>query len=116
MKKIFLILLTIFLMPCLAAAAQDCGVCPDNAIVCNPLNACSFQDLIDRLISIVAIAAIALVPLMFVWAGIKFVTAGGEPEKIKQAKNIMLYTVIGLGIVLFARAIISLIKGVLGTP
>lgn len=111
--------------PCSAEGAQSEGFtcssgrwqgCPPDAIICNPLKACSFQDLIDKLISIVTIIAIALVPLMFTWAGFKFVTAQGEPEKIKQAKNIMLYTVIGLAIVLFSRAIISLVKGVLGSP
>ena len=65
---------------------------------------------------LVTIIAVALVPLMFVWAGFYFITANGEPEKIKKAKNIMLYTVIGLAIVLLSRAIISVVKGVLGSP
>jgi hypothetical protein len=114
LKKFFIVLFFAILLPYSALAANNCGACPSNAIVCNPLNACSFQDIIDKLIGLVTIIAIALVPLMFVWAGFNFVTANGEPEKIKKAKDIMLYTVIGLAVVLLSRAVISVVKGVLG--
>jgi hypothetical protein len=95
-----------------ALAACDCD--PNVDIVCNPLKFCKFQDLIDALINTLFVVALAIVPLMIVWAGMLFITGNGDPNKLSKAKNIMLYTVIGLGIILLSRAIVWAVKNVLG--
>ena len=41
-------------------------------------------------------------------------TAGGDPQKISKAKSIMIYTAIGLAVVLLAKGLIALIKDLLG--
>lgn len=46
-----------------------------------------------------------------IWGGFQFITAQGEPDKIKSAKNAITNAVIGLIIVLAAVAIVRTIQG-----
>ncbi|MFA5747425.1 MAG: pilin [Candidatus Paceibacterota bacterium] len=116
-------ILKFFLVPLLFALMVQCPVdvlaacnstCGPNDIVCNPLCYDTLEDLVNALINILFVVALVVVPLMFVWAGMLFVTANGEPAKLAKAKNIMLYTVIGLGIILLSRAIVWAVRNVLG--
>ncbi|HEY5550160.1 MAG TPA: pilin [Candidatus Saccharimonadales bacterium] len=55
------------------------------------------------------IGGIAL--LLFVIAGLRYVTAQGDPQKIAQAKNQLLYTAIGLVLAASAAAIVNFVIG-----
>lgn len=79
----------------------------------NPLNANSIEELIDSLINAIFWLAVVVVPLMIIVGALYYITSGGSPEKIKTAKNIILYAAIGFLIVLFAKGIISVIRDVL---
>lgn len=46
-----------------------------------------------------------------IWGGIKFMTAAGEPDKIKNARETITNAIIGLIIVLAAVAIVRTIQG-----
>lgn len=46
-----------------------------------------------------------------VWGGFKWITSGGDPEKVAAARLSIMYAIMGLGISLLSFAII----GVLGT-
>ena len=81
----------------------------------NPLKAGSFQDLIDALIKIIFDLALAVAPIMIIVAGFYFVTAAGNPAQITTAKQIILWTLIGLLIVISARGIIVLFQQVFPT-
>ena len=76
----------------------------------NPLKAKSFEDLINRLIDFIFKLAIMIAPIMIIVAGFYFITAAGEPEKINTAKKIILWTLIGLLVVLSAKGLIVLFK------
>ena len=80
----------------------------------NPLrDITTVQDLIEAITEFAFEIAIVLATLMFIISGFFFVTAMGEPDKIKKARNIILYTFIGLIIVLVARGLVVLISEVL---
>ena len=79
----------------------------------NPLDASSIEELIDSLINAIFWLAVVIVPLMIIIGALYYITSGGSPEKIKTAKNIILYAAIGFLIVLFAKGIISVIRDVL---
>lgn len=74
----------------------------------NPTKHKNFQELIDSLINIIFMLAIAIAPIMFIVAGFYFVTAVGDPEKINTAKRIILWTFIGLLVVVSAKGLIAL--------
>jgi len=89
------------------------GGCPEGQI-CNPLTACTIQELIDKIITYVFYLALAVVPVLVITGGALIMTAGGSPERVKKGKTIILYTVIGLIIVLLSKGLISLVKFVFG--
>jgi heme/copper-type cytochrome/quinol oxidase subunit 2 len=101
--SIFIILFSLFL-PLLSFGVQ----------LPNPLEAETIEELIEDLINLIFWIAIALVPLMVLIAGFFFLTAAGDPEKIKNAKTIIFWTIVGATIALLAKGIISVIKQILG--
>jgi len=105
-KLIILLLLSSFLIP-LMGSAQIISIQ-------NPLNATSFEGLVNNLTNFIFYVALALTPLMIIIAGVQYVTAGGDPKKIETAGKIILYTVIGLVIILLAKALIYVLREVLG--
>lgn len=51
--------------------------------------------------------------IMFVIAGILFLTAAGNPEKIAQARNAFLWGVVGIIVGIIAFSIVAIVGGVL---
>ena len=102
-KIIFSILLFSLLIPLFAKAIT----------FENPFKAKSFEELIDAIINFIFWVAMAIVPIMIVVAAFYFLTSGGDPEKIRTAKKIILYTFIGLFIIFLAKGIVAIIKQIL---
>jgi len=50
----------------------------------------------------------AIAILFLIWAGIQFLTAEGEPDKIAQATKTAFYVIAGLLLVIFAYALVYL--------
>jgi hypothetical protein len=81
--------------------------------ITNPLNATSFEALIDSVVDFIFYIGLALVPLMIIISAFYFFTAGGDANQINTAKKLLFYTLIGLGIVLLAKALAALITSLL---
>lgn len=86
-----------------------------DIVIDNPLQTDTFEGFIEAIVNFIFWIAIALVPLVVIIGAFYFVTSGGDPRKIQTAKDIILYTFIGLLIILLAKGIIGAIKAVLGT-
>lgn len=77
----------------------------------------SFQQLID-LIERAArwflggIIAIAVVFLLY--AAFLYLTAGGNDEKVKQAKNIIIYVVVAIIVALVAAGVVNIVQNFIG--
>ena len=65
------------------------------------------------LAGIVIPLTLAVGVLFIVLAGLKFVTATGNPEKLKKAKQNLLYTVIGVAVILSAEIILNILLSTL---
>ena len=90
--------------------------CPPGAIcIPNPLTASTFEELVDNIVAFIYKLALLIAPIMFIIAGLAFITAAGDPAKIKQAKDIALWTAIGLMVVLMATGIIKVIQEIFET-
>jgi hypothetical protein len=69
----------------------------------NPLGGInSVCGLIKAVLGAVIQIGIPIAVLFIVFAGFKFVLARGNPEKLKEARNNLMYTLIGIGIFLGA--------------
>ena len=66
-------------------------------------------DVINIMLYVVGILSV----IMIIFAGIRYATSAGAPDKVKSAKDTMLYSVVGLVIAIFAFAIVNFVlKGV----
>ncbi len=93
-----------------------CSTTPPPGVISiqNPLTAGSFEDIINNLIDFIFKIAIVLAPLMVIIGGFLFMTAGGNIQQITQAKNLLIWTVIGLLVILLSKGILAIINLILG--
>lgn len=103
MKKILLISLLLSL-PIIVSAVE----------FQNPLEYETFGELIDAIIKFIFYIAVVVAPLMIIIGAFYLLTAGGDPKKIGTGKNIIIYTLIGLAIVMLARGLIAMIESIIG--
>ena len=105
---------------CTPTANANAAVCERGLVPCGPAycNICQLCHLFAMLINIVTFLFICLVPPMavlgIVGAGLSVMFAGGDPSKLKRAKDIMKNTVIGLVLIYGAWVIVSSILTVIG--
>lgn len=82
-----------------------------NVKINNPLKVDTVQGAIKLFMDAVLKIAIPLIVIFFIWSGLSFVLARGNPEKIKTAKNMFWYTIIGTLLILGAWTITNAIIG-----
>ena len=116
MKKILIALLifSIFLLPLFGVLADWISDCPPNTL-CNPLGANkTITDVLETILNwITTKIGPPLAVLMIVIGGFQMVFAGGDPERFKNGRQTIVYTVIGYGIIFLAWGLVSLIQNIL---
>ena len=55
----------------------------------------------------------ALAVIMFIFAGVRFLTAGGEAEKVQQARSAFLWGIAGVVVGILAFSIIAVVGSVI---
>jgi hypothetical protein len=115
-KKIFrnaaahLLVLSILFIPMISlgqGSGSDSGFINTpgaTAKVQNPISTDNLNDFIKKILEAVIKIGIPLVALAIIYSGFLFVFARGNSEKLKTAKNALLYSVIGAVILLGAWA------------
>ena len=80
----------------------------------NPLsNITSLPELIDKILLAFIQIGVPVAALFIVYSGFLFVFARGNEEKLKMAKTVLTYTLIGTAVLLGAQVISSVIGGTL---
>jgi len=64
-------------------------------------------------IALYAVGAISV--LMLMWGGLRFITSGGDSKKVTDAKNTVLYSILGLAVAVVAYAIINFVLNALNS-
>ena len=67
------------------------------------------QSFLETVLSIVFGIIGALSLLIITVSGLRYITADGDPQRISQAKNGIIYSLVGLVIALAAQAIVSFV-------
>lgn len=70
--------------------------------------------LFSKIFNILFWILILLAVLFIVWAAFNYLTAGGDPEKVKSANHKIIYAVVAIVVALLARAIPTLVCSFLG--
>lgn len=99
MKKIFPILLGI-LLPIVSSAV---------VIAKNPLQDSDFMAFLSRLGNWLYTFALVGTPVMILVGAFMLVTSSGNPEKVKSGRQIIMWALIGLAILMTAKGIILLV-------
>ncbi len=121
MKPLILSLILFFTLLALTgpifvqAQGTDCPagyICLDN-----PLKQDTVNDVVNAVADLLATLAIPLGIIMIVWGGIQIMTGmttGEKESKVVQGKKTIMWAVIGVAIVLLARALTGFVTEIIG--
>lgn len=70
----------------------------------------TFTQLTNTILFFVGIISV----IMLIWGGLRYVVSGGDSKKVTDAKNTVLYAVIGLVISLLSFAIVNFVINAVG--
>jgi TRAP-type C4-dicarboxylate transport system permease small subunit len=71
---------------------------------------------IKKIISIILYVAGAIAVVMLIFGGVKYITSGGSQEKVAEAKNTILYAIVGIVVCLLSFAVVEfVISGISAT-
>ena len=71
--------------------------------------ATDLTDVITTVVNIISILVGVLAVIMIIFGGLKYITSGGDSNKITSAKNTIIYALIGLVIVALAQFIVRFV-------
>lgn len=83
------------------AEAAKCDGCPSDLFG----EKGAFRQITNTILYIVGVIAV----IMLIIGGIRYVVSGGDSKKVTDAKNTVLYAIIGLVIAVFAYAIVNFV-------
>ena len=83
------------------ADAARCDGCPSDLFG----ETGAFRQITNTILYIVGVIAV----IMLIIGGIRYVVSGGDAKKVTDAKNTVLYAIIGLVIAVFAYAIVNFV-------
>lgn len=70
-----------------------------------------FQQLTNTVLYAAGIIAV----VMLIWGGVRYIISGGDQKKVTDAKNTILYAILGLVVALLSYAIVNFVLNVVGT-
>jgi len=76
----------------------------------NPLPSPTFIEFLEHLTNWLFWFGLALAPLFILIAAFYFLTAGGKSQSIEMGRNIILYTLVGLLVLIMARGLVEFLQ------
>lgn len=112
-----LLSLVVFVAPAMAAVYGGTGI-QGGIDAANGVggitNATSVSDVVVRIIVFVLDIVLILAIVAVIVAGIYLIVSNGEPAQKDKAKNIIIYVIVGIIIILLARVIVMFVNTVFG--
>ncbi len=72
------------------------------------------ESLLNRILNIVFVIFFIIAVLFIILAAFGYLTAGGDDEKVKSAKQKLIYAIVAIVVALLATGIDNIIEGILG--
>lgn len=113
-KKILLFGLLTFVGLVAGGTALAIGETAPARIPTTVTSAASFIDLLDNIVDWIFVVVMVFAAIFIVLAGLQFITAGGEPQAVAQARNKLLYAAVGIAVAVLSRGIIVAIRSLIG--
>ena len=77
----------------------------------NPIKAESFEALVTAILEVVVAIGTPIAILAIIYSGFLFVKAQGKPEALKTARESLIWTIVGVAVLLGARLLATVIQG-----
>ncbi len=71
----------------------------------------TLDKLVETIVNVVSVIVGIAAVIMIIFGGFKYVTSGGDSNRVASAKNTIIYALVGLLIVAFAQFIVRFIIG-----
>lgn len=117
-KYLFLFLIFFFLLKItVTAQTPPTGQAqtPQTSVeITNPLTSNTFDELLTKIITFLFWIAAPIASLMIIIAAFVLLTGGGDPKKVNQAKNMIIWALVGFIIIFLSLALINFLKAILG--
>lgn len=79
-----------------------------------PAGVLQLQHLFLRIINLAVEGAFIVLVIMLLWAGIRYLTSGGDPKPLQQANSTLTWALLGLSFLALAWIILRLISALTG--
>jgi len=108
MKKTLLavILLSLFALPMVILALETPPI--------GPTSEAGILAIVDTITNWIFTIFLAAAVIFIIMAAIQFLTSGGDPGKVGSARNSLLYALIGVAVAVMAKALIALVRIIVG--
>ena len=94
----------------LCEGADTLQITPSGDTTCVVATAtCDFNCTLRKTINIISVIVGVIAVIMIIFGGFRYITSGGQPEKVTGAKNTILYGIVGLIIVAVAQIIVRFV-------
>jgi hypothetical protein len=115
MKVLTLAITVLVLFLPLGPVLAQAPPCPTGAVcIPNFLGADDFTELMDNIIGFLIVLAVPISVLTTIIGAFYLMLAGQDPANLTKAKNIFIYTFVGLAIIFLAKGLISALESLLG--
>ena len=95
--------------------AQQTGTLPDTPVGKSSLTAEEIVTIIKKVTGWMQGIFFLLATIFILYAAFTYLTSGGDEEKTKKAKNIIVFAIIAIAVALLATAVTPLVQTFLGT-
>jgi glucan phosphoethanolaminetransferase (alkaline phosphatase superfamily) len=108
-KKIILmgIFTTLFVLPFIVNAQ------PTTVTITPIVSATTIPEFLENTKNFLWLLVAPLSTIMMIWAGILFLTSEGNPEKVRKAKTLVTYVVVGVAVALVATGVSLILQSLL---
>jgi len=113
MKKILLapVLLSLLILPAFVLAQGPDEEIPD--IITGPGDIIL---IIERVANWLFAILLAVALIFIIISAYQFLTSGGDPARVTQARQALMYALIGVGVAFLAKGLVMLVRFALGIP
>jgi len=96
--------------------AGKAGTCAASGavVLCSPTRYTKIEDLRESVGDFIFFLGLAIVPLMVVIAGAMILSSAGNPETVTTGKNMLIWTMVGVGVIFISKSLYAIIKMALG--
>lgn len=109
----FILLATFVISPLsLAAGAEELKPCTNaDSTLCQSTETSLIGGILTSVINLLLVVAGVIAVIMVIVGGIRYITSDGDSGKANQAKNTILYAVIGVVVTVMSYSIVNFVIG-----